>query len=244
MGGLWTLDRALSGRELRHARLGPGERLAMPPGRAVVSLLSGSATLGGAPLGERVVAVAPGATIEAGPDGCIAGAIRWGGAPPAGAVEVASTDARYFEKYESFQAQLRVRVGGEDLLAPWELYHVRMVAEPRRVVHLHVHRVVTNVLLVRGPAGAERGYLVVERDGHVEATPLVGGDRAMVPTGLHHTVVPLEVRDPIEMVVFNDDVSAYEDVGESDFHIVAEVPWSEVRVVPRADPRPRFTIVE
>ena len=113
----------------------------------------------------------------------------------------------------------------------------------RAAGQLHVHHVVTNVLFVRGPVGAERGYLVVERDGGFEAMPLLGGDRAVVRPGLTHTVLPVEARDPIEMVVFNNDLSRYEDVEHSDFHLLGTVPWSEVTVRARADARPRLTIV-
>jgi hypothetical protein len=171
------------------------------------------------------------------------GAICWDAAPPAGEARIESTDSRYFEKYDSFQAQLHVRDGERDLLAPWELYHVRMVAESRQEVRLHIHHVVTNVLFVRGPIGVERGYLVVERDGGVEATPLLGGDRAIVRPGLPHTVLPVEAKDPIEMVVFNNDLSRYEDVQHSDFHLLGTVPWDEVTVLRRSDRRPRLTVV-
>jgi hypothetical protein len=118
-----------------------------------------------------------------------------------------------------------------------------MVAETRQWVQLHVHHVVTNVLLVRGPLGAERGYLVTGRDGRVEAVPLLGGDRAIVRPGLLHSVVPVEAKDPVEMLVFNDDASWYEDVERADFHLRGTVPWSEVTVRPRPDARPRLTVV-
>jgi hypothetical protein len=239
----WSVDLSLSGRDLRVAALEPGSRVTAPGPCSVVTLISGAAAIGGRPLAGSAIVSAPGREIVAGGEGCMLGAVRWDGEPPAGEPSVESTDSRYFEKYDSFQAQLHVRDGARDLLAPWELYHVRIVAESRCEVRLHVHRMVTNVLFVRGPVGAARGYLVLERDGRVEATPLVGGDRAIVRPGLPHTVVPVEARDPIEMVVFNNDLSRYEDVEHSDFHLLGTVPWSEVTVRERRDPRPRLTVV-
>ncbi len=239
----WSLDLSLSGRDLKVAALEPRGRIDAPGPCSVVALVSGGATIGGRPLHGNGIFAAPGREIVAGPAGCMLGAICWEAPPPAGEARIESTDSRYFEKYDSFQAQLRIRDGGRDLLSPWELYHVRMVAEARREVQLHVHHVVTNVLFVRGPIGAERGYLVVKRDGRVEAMPLVGGDRAIVRPGLSHTVLPVEARDPIEMVVFNNDLSRYEDVDHSDFHLLETVPWDEVKVRPRTDARPRLTIV-
>ncbi len=239
----WSVDLSLSGRDLRVAALEPLARIAAPGPCSVVLLVSGSATVGGRPLAGSGVFAAPGREIVAGPAGCMLGAICWEGAPPSGEARIETTDSRYFEKYDSFQAQLRIRDGRCDLLAPWELYHVRMVAEARRDVQLHVHHVVTNVLFVRGPLGVARGYLVAKRDGFVEATPLLGGDRAIVRPGLSHTVLPVEARDPIEMVVFNNDLSRYEDVEHSDFHLLETVPWEEVVVRPRTDTRPRLMIV-
>lgn len=238
----WSVDLSLSGRDVRVAALEPGARIAAPGPCSVVTLVSGEATVGGRPFGSNGLLAAPGREIVAGPAGCMLGAISWEGTPPAGEARFESTDSRYFEKYDSFQAQLHVRDGGHEILAPWELYHVRMVAETRREVRLHVHHFVTNVLFVRGPIGAERGYVVVERDGQVEATPLVGGDRAIVRPGIPHTVVPVETSDPIEMFVFNNDLSRYEDVERSDFHLLHTVPWSEVAVRARP-PRPRLTII-
>ena len=240
---VWSVDLSISGRDLRVAALEPGSRIAAPGPCSVVTLVCCSASVGGRALAGSAMVAAPGHEIVAGGDGCMLGAIRWEGEPPAGEARIESTDSRYFEKYDSFQAQLQVRDGARDLLAPWELYHVRMVAEASREMRLHVHHVVTNILFVRGPVGVERGYLVVERDGRVEATPLVGGDRAIVRPELPHTVVPVEAKDPIEMVVFNNDLSRYEDVDHSDFHLLRAVPWSEVAVRARADRRPRLTIV-
>lgn len=238
----WSVDHRLSGRDVCVAALEPGERLAAPGPCSVVTLMSGSATAGGAPLAGGGFLAAPGREIVAGPDGCMLGAIRWEGEPPAREGRIEATDSRYFEKYDSFQAQLRVREGRRDLLAPWELYHVRMVAEARREVRMHIHHVVTNVLFVRGPVGERRGYLVVEREGRREATPLLGGDRAIVRPGFSHTVVPVEAEDPIEMVVFNNDLSRYEDVDHSDFHLLGSVPWGEVAVLDRPEARPRLLV--
>jgi hypothetical protein len=238
----WSVDLSLSGRDVRVAALEPGARIVAPGPCSVVTLVSGAATVGGRPFGGSGFLAAPGREIVAGPEGCTLGAVSWEGTPPAGEARIESTDSRYFEKYDSFQAQLHVRDGERDILAPWELYHVRMVAEARREVQLHIHHLVTNVLFVRGPIGAQRGYLVVERDGRVEAVPLIGGDRAIVRPGIPHTVLPVEASDPIEMVVFNNDLSKYEDVEHSDFHLLGTVPWSEVSVRARP-PRPQLTVI-
>ena len=238
----WSVDFKLSGRDICVAALEPGQRIAAPGPCSVVTRMTGAATVGGAPLAGGGFLAAAGREIVAGPSGCMLGAIRWDGEPPAREGTIEATDSRYFEKYESFQAQLRVRDGARDLLAPWELYHVRMVAEARQEARLHIHHVVTNVLFVRGAVGEKRGYLVIERDGRAEATPLHGGDRAIVRPGFPHTVVPVEAEDPIEMVVFNNDLSRYEDVEHSDFHLLGTVPWSEVSVLPRRDSRPRLTV--
>jgi hypothetical protein len=91
----WSVDAALSGRELRHVALAPGARVAAPGPCSVVALVCGTATLGGRPLG---IAVAPGREIVAGPLGCTAAAICWQGEPPTEAAAVESTDSRYFGK--------------------------------------------------------------------------------------------------------------------------------------------------
>lgn len=240
----WSTDLSLSGRDVKVAALGAGERIAAPGPCSVVAVMSGSAAAGGRDLDGSGILAAPGREIVAGPEGCMLSAVCWQGEPPAGETRIQSTDSRYFEKYDSFQAQLRLRDAEDrDVLAPWELYHVRMVAEARSEVQLHIHHVVTNVLFVRGPVGAERGYLVVEREGRMEAIPLLGGDRAIVRPGLVHTVLPVEARDPIEMFVFNNDLSRYEDVDRSDFHLLDTVPWSGVTVRARPDGRPRLTVV-
>jgi len=243
MSDRWVLDTLLAGRRVLFAGVGAGGTLAAPGPCSVVALLSGDAAVGGRALVAGECVVAPGSEIVAGRAGCTLGAVSWDAAPPGGAASIESTASRHFEKYQSFQAQLRVRDRGRDLLAPWELYRVRMVAEVRSTVQMHVHHVVTNLLFIAGEPGTERGYLVVARDGRVTATPLVGGDRAIVPPGLHHHVIPLDAGDPTDMIVFNDRVSAYEDTDHSDFHLVETVPWGDVERTPRPAPGPCLTVV-
>lgn len=244
MGARWKLDTSLSGRDVLHHRMPAGGRAVAPGPCALVAVLCGSATIGGRALTPGELAPAPGAEIEAGPDGCLLAALRWDGEPPATEATVESTASRPFTKYESFQAQLHVRAGGQDVIAPWELYRVQMVAEVKDEVQLHVHKVVTNLLFVPGPEGELRGYLIAEEDGHVTATPIVGGDRAIVRPGRIHHVVPISSEDPIDMIVLNNCASAYEDVSHADFHLVTKVPWVEVEQLPRPDPAPGLTIIE
>lgn len=110
-------------------------------------------------------------------------------------------------------------------------------------VQFHVHREVTNLLFVPGPAGARRGWLIVARDGRTMATPLLGGDRAVDRPEIRHHVVPLAGADPVEMIVVNDGPSACEDVDRSDFHLVETVPWSGIEVEERSGVALALTVV-
>jgi len=55
--------------------------------------------------------------------------------------------------------------------------------------------------------------------------------------------VPVEARDPIEMIVFNNDLSMYENVERSDFHLLGTVPWTDITVRARPEARPLLTVV-
>ncbi|MEM8882672.1 MAG: hypothetical protein AAGD14_01225 [Planctomycetota bacterium] len=237
MWDVWGRDITLSERDVGYIELGPGERVRAPGPCSVVVRMTGSN-------GSSPFVVAPGTELDAGPDGGALGVVAWEGPAPRGDARIESTAPRYFGKYDSFQAQVTIQDESGDWIAPWEIYHVRMVADRQETVQLHVHHRVTNLLFVPGPIGEERGYLLVERDGVVTATPLVGGDRAIVRPNILHHVVPIRSGDPTEMIVFNNDRSSYENVEQGDFHIVKTIPWAEVAVQARDDPRPRLTVIE
>jgi len=239
----WTFDTVLSGRDVGACTLGPSEAITAPRPSSVALVLAGEASVRDRSFAPGELIVAPGREIVAGTEGCMLGTVRWDGAPPSSGARIESTVPRRFEKYESFQAQVSVRDGAADVIAPWELYRVRMVAETRERVQLHVHHVVTNLLFVPGEIGVPCGYLIVARDGRVTARLLVGGDRAIVRPGHHHHVVPFRTGEPVEMIVFNDEASRYEDVDRSDFHLVESVPWGEIEILDRPDPAPALTIV-
>ena len=186
-------------------------------GAAVVFVLSGTLTVsGGRDLRAGGAVFLPSPEPLHGSDRTLLGVLTLSrGSASAQRLVYAGTGLAHYERLAASMSPVTLGAAGGSL-APWSLYSVVLHAIPEPIV-LHVHRHVSNILLIRGEPGRQVGVaLVRDQRGTTWSRRLWAGDLVFVPTGVVHAVIPLE-GDELGMFVVNDGPAEYEDADLADF---------------------------